>query len=107
MVRYHTRRGLPADSSASTWTVEHPITLRPGEIAGSVTDHISIQAPLSACVRLVNILGSRPCCRGDHHRYVKQQHHTFYDHDRTGPDPYCYTSSKLRLTSDNCHYMVW
>ena len=28
-----------------------------GEIAGSVTDHISIHAPLSACVRLVNILG--------------------------------------------------
>ena len=78
-----------------------------GEIAGSVTDHILIHMPLSACVRLVNILGSRPCCRGDHHRYVKQQHHTFYDHDRTGPDPYCYTSSKLRLTSDNCHYMVW
>ena len=78
-----------------------------GEIAGSVTDHISIQAPLSACVRLVNILGSRPCCRGDHHRYVKQQHHTFYDHDRTGREPYCYTSSKPCLTSDNCHYMGW
>ena len=28
-----------------------------GEIAGSVTDHISIHLPLSACVRLVNILG--------------------------------------------------
>ena len=27
-----------------------------GEIAGSVTDHISIHAPLSACVRLVNVL---------------------------------------------------
>ena len=27
-----------------------------GEIAGSVTDHISIHLPLSACVRLVNIL---------------------------------------------------
>ena len=79
-----------------------------GEIAGSVTDHISIHAPLSACVRLVNILGipallpRRPTIVN-----VKQQHHTFYDHDRTGPDPYCYTPSKLRLTSDNCHYMIW
>ena len=80
----------------------------PGEIAGSVTDHILIHVPLSACVRLVNIL-----------RYpglaaaattivnVKQQHYTFYDHDRTGREPYCYTSSKLCLTSDNCHYMGW
>jgi len=28
-----------------------------GEIAGSVTDHISIHAPLSACLRSINILG--------------------------------------------------